>query len=136
MYQASFQTRIIFCLLFALLSTSLVFGAEPKVDVDQLSSTEIYQKWGQVLFCERIYKMPEVRSRLYDFDVEHCEQATKLVADVISKYSQQDQEQLKILAERHAGLLSRNTSEPYKSVPACREYCRKVAEVQEERNDQ
>lgn len=136
MHQATPQARFIFCLLLALFSTSIAFGDEPKVDVDQLSSTEIYQKWGQVIFCERIYKMPEVRSRLYDFDVQHCEQATKLVADVISKYSQQDQAQLNGLAERHARLLSRNTTEPYKSVPACREYCRKVAEFQEERNDQ
>ena len=135
MHPATFHNRFTFCFLLTLFSTSLAFGVEPEVDVDQLSSTEIYQKWGQVLFCERIYKMPEVRSRLYDFDVEHCVQATKLVADVISKYSQQDQAQLNVLADRHAALLSRNTTEPYKSVPACREYCRKVAEFREERND-
>ena len=136
MHTVTIRSRLVFSLLFLVFSVSLAVAAEPQVDVDQLSATEIYQKWGQVVFCQRIYKMPEVTSRLYDFDVEHCDQAALLVADVISKYSPQDQAQLNILAERHAGLLSRNTPEPYHSVGACREYCRKVAEFREERNDQ
>ena len=128
--------RLITSLLSVLLSISLAFAAEPTADVDQLNATETYQKWGQILFCQRIYKMPEVKSRLYDFDVEHCDHAANLAADVISKYSPQDQAQLKTLAERHASLLSRNTSEPYHSVGACREYCRKLSEFWEERDDQ
>jgi len=136
MHSAKLHIRLISCLLLVLFSTSFTQAAEPEIDVDRLSGTEIYQKWGQVLFCQRIYKMPEVTPRLYDFDVEHCDQAALLVADVISKYSQQDQEHLKALAARHAGLLSGNTTEPYHSVVGCREYCRKVAEFREERNDQ
>ena len=135
MHSAKLHIRLISCLLLVLFSTSFTQAAEPEIDVDRLSGTEIYQKWGQVLFCQRIYKMPEVTPRLYDFDVEHCDQAAELAAVVISKYSKQDQEQLKLLAERHASSLSHNTAEPYHSVGACREYCRKLAEYREQRND-
>jgi len=91
--------------------------------------------WGQVLFCQGIYKMPGVRTRLYDFDIEHCNRAGRLVTQVVAKYPKQEREQLKSQAERHAVRLSHNTSEPYHSVPACRAYCRELAEIQDKRND-
>ena len=80
--------------------------------------------------------MPEVKSRLYDFDIEHCNAAAGLVADVVSKYSNQEQTRLKLSAERHAVALSHNTQEPYHSVAACRVYCRKLAEIQAETQDE
>jgi hypothetical protein len=140
MHSTTFRARLLVSLLTILFSTLLTAADQPgaiipEVDVDQLSATETYQKWGQVLFCQRIYTLPGVKSRLYDFDVEHCDQAAELAADVISKYSKQDQEQLKFLAERHASSLSHNTAEPYHSVGACREYCRKLSEYREQRND-
>jgi hypothetical protein len=140
MYSTMIRIQLISGLLLILATTTLAAADEPRatipqVDVEQLSATETYQKWGQVLFCQRTYTLPEVRSRLYDFDVKHCDQAALLAADVISKYSEQDQQQLKIRAERHAKALSYNTSEPYHAVGACREYCRKLAEFREQRND-
>ena len=104
-------------------------------DVDQLSWTEIREKWGQVLFCQRIYKMPEVKPRLYDFDIEQCNSANQLAMDIVAKYSKQDQALLKSQAEQHAVKLGYNTTEPYHSVTACREYCRALSEFQEKRND-
>ena len=104
-------------------------------DVDQLSWTEIREKWGQVLFCQRIYKMPEVKPRLYDFDIEQCNSANQLAMDIVAKYSKQDQSLLKRQAEQHAVKLGYNTTEPYHSVTACREYCRALSEFQEKRND-
>jgi len=135
------RTQLISGLLLILASTTLTAADEPRatipqVDVEQLSATETYQKWGQILFCQRIYTMPEVRPRLYDFDVENCDQAALLAADVISKYSEQDQQQLKYRAESHAKALSYNTSEPYQAVGACREYCSKLAAFREQRNGQ
>jgi hypothetical protein len=124
------------------MSTATLIAADepratiPQVDVEQLSATETFQKWGQILFCQRIYTMPEVTPRLYDFDVESCDQAALLAADVISKYSDRDQQELKIRAERHAKALSYNTSEPYQAVGACREYCSKLAAFREQRNGQ
>lgn len=38
-------------------------------------------------------------------------------------------------AEQHAFRLAQNTSEPYHSVAACREYCRELVETQEPLND-
>ena len=105
------------------------------LDVDQLNWTETREKWGQVLFCQLIYKMPEVKSRLYSFDTEHCDKAGQLMADVVSKYPEQEQVQLKNQAEQHAAALTYNTSEPYHSVAACRSYCRELAEIQDKRND-
>jgi hypothetical protein len=99
-------------------------------DDAQLNWTETKDQWGQVLFCQAIYKMPEVKTRLYDFDVEQCDKAGQLMMDVTARYSKQDQEQMKTQAEQHARLLSRNTSEPYHSVVACREYCRELIEKQ------
>jgi len=104
-------------------------------DTESLDWTTTKDKWGQLILCQRIYKMPEVKPRLYSFDIEQCDKAGQLVVDVISKYSKQEQAQLKNEAERHAFMLSRNTSEPYHSVPACREYCSKLAEIQDKRSD-
>lgn len=98
-------------------------------DVGQLNMVETKEKWGQVLFCQRIYQLEEVKSRLYDFDIEQCNQAGQLIADGVTSYSKQEQEKLKYEAERHSTLLSLNTKEPYQAVPACREYCRAVVEA-------
>ncbi len=141
MYSSKIRSRLVFALLLSLTTwavnaTDAPQATIPQVDVEQLSATETYEKWGQILFCQRIYTLPEVRPRLYDFDVEHCNQAAQLAADVIGKYSKQDQQQLKYRAERHATALSHNTSEPYHSVGACREYCRKLADFREQRNGQ
>ena len=118
-------------------ATALVFLSPPlwALDVDKLSWTETREKWGQVLFCKRIYNFPEVKSRLYDFDIEHCDQAEQLFVDGVSRFSKQNQVLLKNQAEQHAIMLNLNTSEPYHSVKACREYCRELAEVQDNRND-
>jgi len=122
--------RMAITALLAPLSTPLL-----ALDVDQPDWTETKEEWGQVLFCQRIYKMPEVLPRLYSFDIEHCERAGQLMTDVVSKYTKQEQVQLKNQAERHAVALSHNTSEPYHSVAACRTYCRELAEIQDKRND-
>ncbi len=102
-------------------------------DIDQLSRIELKDKWGQVLFCQQIYKMPEVMPRLYDFDTEQCDSAALLVGDLASKHSTQEQQILKAQAENHAIALSYNTSEPYLSVPACRQFCLKLHKLREER---
>jgi hypothetical protein len=104
-------------------------------DLDQLDWTTTKDKWGQLLFCQRIYTLPEVRGRLYRFDLESCDKAGKLVDHVISRYSPQQQAQLKGQAEQHSFRLGENTSEPYLSVPACREYCSRLAEIQDQIND-
>ena len=118
-------------------ATALVFLSLPlwALDVDKLSWTETREKWGQALFCQRIYKLPEVKPRLYDFDIEHCDKADQLFVDGVSRFSKQNQVLLKNQAEQHAIMLSFNTSDPYNSVAACREYCRELAEVQDNRND-
>jgi len=102
-------------------------------DTNQLSPVEFKDKWGQVIFCQRIYKMPEVRSRLYDFDVEQCDAATRLAEELVLRYPLNEQQALKFQAEKHARALSYNTSEPYHAVTACREYCGKLAGIQDER---
>lgn len=104
-------------------------------DDGQRNWTETKDQWGQVLFCQLIYKMPEVKTRLYSFDVEQCDKAGQFMIDVIAGLSKQDQEQLRSEAERHAYRLSQNTSEPYLSVPACRAFCREMAENQGSLND-
>ena len=100
-------------------------------DIDQLDWTGIKEHWGQTLLCQRIYSLPEVKPRLYDFDIEQCEQATLAIAEAVGRYSETEQVELKNQAERHAVLLSRNASEPYNAVPACRLFCRDLAENQD-----
>jgi len=117
-------------ILLLLFSTPLA-----AVDIDQLSWTETKDKWGQLLFCQRIYNMPEVQSRLYSFDVEQCDKAGQLMADIVSKYSQQQQLQLKNQAEKHAYAVAQNTTEPYQSVTACRAYCSELSKIQDQRNE-
>lgn len=97
--------------------------------------TRTKDQWGQVMFCQRIYKMPEVKPRLYGFDIEQCDKAEQLVMDVVSELPSQDQVQMKAQAEQHAYRLSHNTSEPYLSVVGCREYCRQLAEIKDSRNE-
>lgn len=97
-------------------------------DNDQADWTSLKEQWGQVLFCQAIYKMPEVKTRLYSFDVEQCNQAGQLMVDKVAVYPEQDRVRMKTEAEQHAFLLSRNTSEPYHAVVGCREYCSEFAE--------
>ena len=130
MYLSRLQCGIIFTTLLVLVSVPAIAR-----DFDQLDWTEIKDKWGQLIFCQRIYKMPEVKPRLYSFDFEQCDKAGQLVTDIVAKYSKQEQVQLRNQAEQHAIKLSYNTSEPYHSVAACREYCRELAEKQDTRND-
>jgi hypothetical protein len=122
-------SKIIFIVSLMLLAPQL--AAE---DMDQLTGTELKDKWGQVIFCQRIYTMPEVRTRLYDFDIEQCEAASLLIADLADKYIKSDQQAMKLQAEKHATALSYNTSEPYHSVPACRDYCKKLEQIRAQRN--
>lgn len=98
------------------------------VDPQQLSVTEFKDKWGQVIFCQTIYKMPEVKSRLYSFDFEQCNVAGQLALQLLNKYPPDARPSLRFQAEKHARAIAQNTSEPYQAVPACREYCRKLSE--------
>jgi hypothetical protein len=123
----TFRPLKILSLLIGLSFMPLLHADNTSVDIDRLTTQEIIDKWGQVQYCQRIYQLPEVKPRLYDFDIEHCNQAMALATEVVSKYSQPEQEQLKLQAERHAFALSGNTSSPYQSVGACREYCQKLA---------
>jgi hypothetical protein len=103
------------------------------IDIDQISETEFKEKWGQVIFCQSIYKMPEVKPRLYSFDLEQCDAAGQLALELLAKYPPEKQRALKLQAENHARALSLNTNEPYHAVGACREYCQKVSERLNER---
>lgn len=120
-----------------ILTTSLLITlfSQPlaAVDIDQISETEFKEKWGQVIFCQSIYKMPEVKPRLYSFDLEQCDSAGQLALELVAKYPPDKQRLLKQQAEQHARALSLNTNEPYHAVGACREYCQKVAERLNER---
>lgn len=105
----------------------LSLNAQNNIQAEWINTKD---QWGQVLFCQAIYKMPEVQTRLYDFDVEQCDKAGKVMTEGVARYSTKDQQQLKAQAEQHAYLLSRNTTQPYHSVVACREYCRDLVENQ------
>ena len=104
-------------------------------DDAQADWTRLKEQWGQVLFCQAIYKMPEVKTRLYSFDIEQCNTAGQLMVDAVAGYTEQARVQMKAEAEQHAYLLSRNTSEPYHSVVGCREYCRELSENKELQDD-
>ena len=114
---------------------ALSFQPLSALGADAPEWVKIKEQWGQLLFCKRIYTMPEVRPRLYSFDTETCDKAEQVIAGVVGKYTVQQQNQLKNQAEQHAVKLSYNTSEPYHSVPACREYCSELATIREQRND-
>ena len=130
MYLSNLRFQVL-CLVFPFLfATPLAAQGS-----DQANWIETKDKWGQVLFCQIIYKMPEVQTRLYDFDVKQCDKAAQVMTDEIATYSKQDQVQLKALAEQHAYRLSRFTSEPYQSVPACREFCQELTETGGHRHD-
>jgi len=120
-----------------ILTTSLLISlfTQPlaAIDIDQISETEFKDKWGQVIFCQSIYKMPEVKPRLYSFDLEQCNAAGQLALELLAKYPPEKQRVLRLQAENHARALSLNTNEPYHAVAACREYCQKVSELLNER---
>lgn len=130
MHSPSLRFQMLFLLVMFLFTAPLAAQ-----DNDQARWIEAKDKWGQVLFCQTIYKMPEVQTRLYDFDVKQCDEAAQLMTNAITVFSKQDQIQLKALAEQHAYRLSRFTSEPYQSVPACREFCQEVTETGGQRHD-
>jgi hypothetical protein len=115
----------------------LVLAPQPLTaqDSNQAEWIKTKDQWGQVLFCQAIYKMPEVQTRLYDFDVEKCDEAGQIMTSAVAGYSTKDQQLLKSEAERHAYRLSHNTTQPYHSVAGCREYCREMVENQGPIND-
>lgn len=116
-------------LIFLILSVSpITTGADDLTTADGLA-----KQWGQLMLCQRIYRMPEVTSRLYDFDLERCNSAEMVIMDIASRYVVREQKIIKLHAERHARSLSYNTSEPYHSVPACREYCKALAQARDTR---
>lgn len=119
------------CLVFLVLFTTPLAAQQD----DRANWVDTKDKWGQVQFCQIIYKMPEVQTRLYDFDIKQCDKASDVMVDAIASFSKQDQVQLKALAEQHAYRLSRFTSEPYQSVPACREFCQELAETGDQHRD-
>lgn len=130
MYFPGLRFRIIFLPLLFLFSIPLTAQ-----EIDSSNWTQTKDQWGQVMFCQRIYKMPEVKTRLYSFDTEQCDMAGQVLADVVSRYSIQDQSRIKAQAEQHAYQLTQYTTEPYQSVTACREYCRGLVETRELRDD-
>lgn len=130
MYILKFHHQLTITILLLLLSTSLTAK-----DLSQLDWTGIKEEWGQVIFCQRIYKMPEVQPRLYSFDIEHCDKAGQIMTGVATRFSTQEQIALKNQAEQHAILLGQNASEPYHSVVACRELCRDLTEIQDNADD-
>lgn len=130
MYLPKLRSLILCSTLLVLLPATLVAQDDAK-----LKWIETKDQWGQVLFCQAIYKMPEVKTRLYDFDVEQCDKAGQLMMEDASIYPNQGQVQMKAQAEEHAFLLSRNTSEPYHSVVACREFCRELVENRSSASD-
>jgi hypothetical protein len=130
MYKLKLRRCLVFTPLLMLLSTSIAAN-----EIHQLDWTGAREEWGRLLFCQHIYKLPEVSPRLYSFDIEHCDKAGQLMAVAVSKYSKQEQVDLKNQAQQHAALLFRNTSEPYHSVVACRAFCQELAEKQDTRND-
>ena len=115
--------------IFCIIPLTLFTASLTAQDDGSPDWTRTKDEWGQVMFCQRIYKMPEVKPRLYGFDIEQCDKAEKLVMEVVSEFSNQDQ------AEQHAYRLSYNTSEPYLSVVGCREYCRQLAETKDSHNE-
>lgn len=129
MFKLTRFTPIAVIAMLACFSSSPLFAR----DADQLSPTELKDKWGQVIFCQRIYTLPEILPRLYDFDIEQCNAAAQLAEELVSKYPVNERQALKNQAENHARALSYNTSEPYHAVSACREYCGKLAEILGER---
>lgn len=130
MYQPKPRHRLIPVLLAAVVVQPL-----SGMGADDPEQTRLKEQWGQLLFCKRIYTMPEVRPRLYSFDTEACNKAERVIFNVLGKYSEAEQGRLKDQAEKHAVKLSYNTFEPYHSVPACREYCSELADSQEEQDD-
>ena len=130
MHLANLERHVILSIVLMMLSSPLIAQ-----EFDQDAWIKTKEKWGQLLYCQRIYKMPEVKTRLYDFDIEQCDKASQLADSVVAKYPKEAQTQLKNQAERHAYMLSKNTSEPYLAVPACREYCQELADIQDKRSD-
>ena len=130
MYLPNLRFQVLFLLFLLLIATPLAAA-----DNDQANWVETKDKLGQVMFCQIIYKMPEVQTRLYEFDVQQCEKASQVMTNVIASYSKQDQVQLKTMAEQHAYRLSRFTSEPYQSVTACREFCQELTQTGGKRHD-
>jgi hypothetical protein len=59
-----------FALLLVLLSMSLA----AQVD-GQSGLTATRNQLGQVFFCQLVYNKPEVKTRLYGFNIEQCDQA-------------------------------------------------------------
>lgn len=130
MYLRELRFRTLLSLFLVMASASL-----PAQDQGQPEWLRIRDQLAQVMFCQLIYKMPDVKPRLYDFDIEQCDLAAQSMADIIARYPERDQAELRAQSKQHAYHLVHNAADPYLSVAACRVYCLDVTKDQDTLHD-
>ncbi len=89
------------------------------------TTTELVDTWGSVLYCQGIYKEPDVRGRIYAGDLQACDKSDRLLRWLAeANYSQSERKMLEQGTSRRAAAIRYNTRSVQDAVTACRQLCR------------
>lgn len=98
------------------------------------TATELIDTWASVKYCQGIYQEPAVRGRIYEGDLLDCDKSDRLLHWISrSRAAAVDQELLAAGAARKAAAFRHNTLSVQHAVTACREQCRALAAMYDEK---
>jgi hypothetical protein len=100
------------------------------------STAQLIDMWGSVKYCRAIYAEPQLRSRVYAGDHASCEKAEGILRDLMtSDYPVGDWQHISLAAEQKAAAIRYNTRSVNEAVTACRQQCRAIENLPEEREN-
>ena len=107
-----------------------VFAAEPPL----FSRTDIVDTWGSVLYCQSIYQEPDIKGRIYPGDLQACDESHRLMVDLVNRdYPPRERQEIAGDAMKKASAIRYNTRSAQDAVGACRQQCRKLAAMRDEK---
>jgi hypothetical protein len=92
-----------------------------------LSESQIREYWGRVIYCDRTYRRPENRSRVYEYDLAQCSKAADRMRDQALLHGEGRVKILEDIAGQRATQIEYSTPDATAVINACRESCRELA---------
>jgi hypothetical protein len=97
-------------------------AAEPS-----MTETQIRENWGRVMYCQRAYKVPDNKQRVYEYDLQQCDTANTRMQEQASLHGEDRVKVIHELAKQRAMAIGYNTISATSVIGACRESCQKLA---------
>ena len=103
-------------------------------DLPLFSRMDIVDTWGSVLYCQSIYQEPDIKGRIYSGDLQACDESHSLMVDMVNRdYPPRERQEIARDAMKKASAIRYNTRSAQDAVGACRQQCRKLAAMRDEK---